>query len=44
MLVWVASFPRSGNTFLRIILHRLYDIQTSTVYDVDVLPDVSVKS
>ncbi|SNR58378.1 sulfotransferase domain-containing protein [Actinoplanes regularis] len=35
MLVWVASFPRSGNTFLRIVLHRLYGVQTSTVYDVD---------
>ena len=35
MLVWVASFPRSGNTFLRIILHCLYGIRTSTVYDVD---------
>jgi hypothetical protein len=35
MLVWVASFPRSGNTFLRIILHRLYGVRTSTVYDID---------
>ncbi|MCO8269790.1 sulfotransferase domain-containing protein [Actinoplanes sp. TRM 88003] len=35
MLVWVASFPRSGNTFLRIVLHHLYGIRTSTVYDVD---------
>jgi sulfotransferase family protein len=35
MLVWVASFPRSGNTFLRIILHRLYGVRASTVYDVD---------
>ncbi|MBB2947410.1 hypothetical protein FB565_007178 [Actinoplanes lutulentus] len=35
MIVWVASFPRSGNTFLRIVLHRLYGIRTSTVYDVD---------
>jgi len=33
--VWVASFPRSGNTFLRIILHRLYGVRASTVYDVD---------
>ncbi len=33
--MWVASFPRSGNTFLRIILYRLYGIRTSTVYDVD---------
>jgi hypothetical protein len=35
MLVWVASFPRSGNTFLRIALHRLYGIRTSVVYDID---------
>jgi hypothetical protein len=35
MIVWVASFPRSGNTFLRIILYRLYGVRTSTVYDVD---------
>jgi hypothetical protein len=35
MLVWVASFPRSGNTFLRILLHRWYGVHTSTVYDVD---------
>ena len=35
MLVWVASFPRSGNTFLRIVLHRRYGLRTSTVYDVD---------
>jgi len=35
MLVWVASFPRSGNTFLRILLHRCYGLHTSTVYDVD---------
>ncbi len=33
--MWLASYPRSGNTFLRIILHRLYGIRTSTVYDVD---------
>jgi hypothetical protein len=35
VIVWVASYPRSGNTFLRIALHRLYGIATSTVYDVD---------
>lgn len=35
MIVWVASFPRSGNTFLRIVLNRLYGVRTSTVYDVD---------
>lgn len=35
MIVWLASFPRSGNTFLRILLNRLYGVQSSTVYDVD---------
>ncbi|MGK5681117.1 sulfotransferase domain-containing protein [Actinoplanes sp. URMC 104] len=35
MLVWVASYPRSGNTFLRIVLHRLYAAETSVIYDVD---------
>ncbi|APV48481.1 hypothetical protein BWI17_01530 [Betaproteobacteria bacterium GR16-43] len=28
MIVWVASFPRSGNTFFRILLHRLYGVPT----------------
>jgi hypothetical protein len=35
VIVWVASFPRSGNTFLRIVLHRLCGVRTSTVYDID---------
>jgi Sulfotransferase domain len=39
MIVWVASFPRSGNTFLRIVLHRLYGVRTSVVYDFDGVAD-----
>lgn len=35
MIVWLASFPRSGNTFLRIVLNRLYGVTSSVVYDVD---------
>ena len=35
MIVWVASFPRSGNTFLRIVLKHLYGVRTSVVYDYD---------
>lgn len=35
MIIWVASYPRSGNTFLRIVLKQLYGVRTSTVYDVD---------
>ncbi|NEE04538.1 sulfotransferase domain-containing protein [Phytoactinopolyspora halotolerans] len=39
MIVWVASFPRSGNTFFRILLHRLYQVPTYVVYDVDGVAD-----
>lgn len=35
VIVWVASYPRSGNTFLRILLRRVYGLETSVVYDVD---------
>lgn len=35
MIVWLASYPRSGNTFRRIVLHRLYGVPTYVVYDVD---------
>lgn len=39
MIIWIASFPRSGNTFLRIVLNRLYGVRTSTVYDIDGVAD-----
>lgn len=35
MTVWLASYPRSGNTFLRIVLHRLYGVPTYSIYDDD---------
>jgi hypothetical protein len=35
VIVWIASFPRSGNTFLRIALHRHFGIETSVDYDFD---------
>ncbi len=28
MIVWLASFPRSGNTFFRIVSHKIFDINT----------------
>jgi hypothetical protein len=30
MLIWLASYPRSGNTFLRIILNDVFGIKTSS--------------
>lgn len=35
MIVWLASYPRSGNTFLRIALHRLFGVSSAVVYDRD---------
>lgn len=32
MVVWLASFPRSGNTFVRILLEKLYGQQTQSLY------------
>jgi hypothetical protein len=28
MIIWAASFPRSGNTFCRVAMHRLYGLST----------------
>jgi hypothetical protein len=35
MIIWLASYPRSGNTFLRIVLNSRYGVPTYVVYDVD---------
>jgi hypothetical protein len=32
MVVWIASFPRAGNTFFRILINRLYGWHTYTDY------------
>ncbi|MGC1275433.1 MAG: sulfotransferase domain-containing protein [Planctomycetaceae bacterium] len=32
MLVWLASYPRSGNTFLRIILREVFGVETYSLY------------
>jgi hypothetical protein len=34
MVVWIASYPRSGNTFFRVLLHHVFGFQTYTVYSV----------
>jgi len=33
MIIWLASYPRSGNTFLRIILNNIFNIKTYSVYN-----------
>jgi hypothetical protein len=32
MVIWLASYPRSGNTFFRILLNRVFGFQTHSVY------------
>jgi hypothetical protein len=34
MIVWLASYPRSGNTFFRILLHQLHGYSTHSVYSI----------
>ena len=33
MIVWIASYPRSGNTFFRLLLHDRFDVSTYSVFD-----------
>jgi Sulfotransferase domain len=35
VIIWLASYPRSGNTFLRIVLRRLYGTPTYSIYEDD---------
>jgi hypothetical protein len=34
MIVWLASYPRSGNTFFRMLLHKIFGLRTHTLYSV----------
>ncbi len=37
-MIWLASYPRSGNTFFRIVLHEVYGIPSSTFHREDAYP------
>ncbi len=32
MIVWIASVPRSGNTFFRVVMHHLYGVDTYAAF------------
>jgi len=38
--VWLASYPRSGNTFLRTILFHCFGLKSGSVYPMDVSDDL----
>lgn len=40
MILWLASYPRSGNTFFRLLLRHLYGIETYSVYYDSLLEEV----
>jgi glycosyltransferase involved in cell wall biosynthesis len=46
MIIWLASYPRSGNTLLRIILKSVFERQTFSKYDDpnDIGSDAAVRS
>jgi hypothetical protein len=33
MIVWIASYQRSGNTFFRVVMHHLYGVNTYPVFN-----------
>lgn len=33
MITWLASYPRSGNTLLRVIIEHVFDVRTYSIYD-----------
>jgi GT2 family glycosyltransferase/tetratricopeptide (TPR) repeat protein len=33
MIIWLASYPRSGNTFLRVVLNSVFHVRTYSIYD-----------
>ena len=33
MIVWLASYPRSGNTFFRVVLNSVFNIKTYSIYN-----------
>lgn len=35
MIIWLALYPRSDNTFLRLVLHKLFGVPTYSVYEND---------
>jgi hypothetical protein len=37
-MIWLASYPRSGNTFFRIVLHEVYGVE-SGAFRLDAAPD-----
>jgi len=33
MIIWLASYPRSGNTYLRVVLNSVFNLETLSLHD-----------
>lgn len=44
MIIWLASYPRSGNTYFRMLLNHIYGIKTRSVYDDPLLANLKGSS
>ena len=42
-VTWLASYPRSGNTLLRIVLNRCFGVSSQSIYDDVEFPDPAVR-
>jgi len=42
MIVWIASYPRSGNTFFRMFLHHYFDVNTYSIYNDKLFDNINV--
>jgi glycosyltransferase involved in cell wall biosynthesis len=40
VITWIASFPRSGNTYLRVLLKRCLDMDSYSIYEEGTLAEV----
>jgi hypothetical protein len=34
MIIWLASYPRSGNTYFRVLLNQYYGLETESIYEI----------
>lgn len=40
MVIWLASYPRSGNTYFRLLLNQLHGIKTRSIYNDPLLAEL----
>lgn len=48
MIIWLASYPRSGNTLVRSMLHQAFGLRSYSIYDdqadIGALPEVAART